>query len=110
MARSLHYEILSYPYWGTDRTQQPIQIAGGMVGRVIEDIAVNQEPLRTNYNHNNINVLMRPAIQQDTSQMGTVSNTPQFAVTDPGKLYSALLDSVPDVNPKGKSNGPQRVS
>jgi len=93
-----------------DRTQDPRRIAGGLVTNMIEDLPVNQEPSKTDYNTNYINVVMRPTVKQDTSQMGTAGDSPTWGVTDPTRLYTALLDSVPDADPhakKGKkSNGP----
>lgn len=96
-------DIMSYPYWPRDKTQDPYRIAGGLISREVEDIGINQEPAR-GFNQNFVPVLMRPAIKQDTSQMGTQGRGGElYAVTTPGQLYKALLDSVPD--PNGQKGG-----
>jgi len=97
-------DILTFPYWGRDKTQDPLLIAGGIVSRELTDLSVNREPLRTDYSANYINVLMRPKVRQDTSQMTNQADRPTYGVTNPGGLYAALLASVPD--PEGtKPNG-----
>jgi len=97
-------DILTYPYWTTDKTQDPGRIAGGILARELQDIGINQEPGRTNYSQNYIQVLMRPAIKQDTSQMTNQADHLTYGVTNPGGMFAALLAGVPDPTPTGKGS------
>jgi len=103
-------DIMTFPYWATNKTQDTARIPGARLRHALEDIDLNREPLRTDYSHTYINVLMRPRIQQDTSQMTNLSHLPSYGVTNPGGLYGALLDSVPSIETgftarKAGSNG-----
>jgi hypothetical protein len=100
--QSATQDILSFPYWGRDKRQDPFTIPGAMVSHNLEDLSINLEPLRTDYNHNNIGLIMRPNVKQDTSQMTNAGDVPTYGVTNPGGLYAALLSSVPDLPPEMK--------
>jgi len=97
---TLTQQIMSYPYWPRDKTQDANRIAGGLVAREIQDIGINRVPMQQDYSSLNIPVLMRPVVRQDTSQMTTQADRVIYGVGNPGGLYSSLLASVPDVNPK----------
>jgi len=98
-------DILTFPYWPTDKTQNPNLIPGSILQNELIDLRINLEPGRTDYNNNFVPVLMRPAIGQDTSQMGNLADHPTYGVTNPGGLYADLLASVPDPNAQGKQTG-----
>jgi hypothetical protein len=96
-------DILTFPYWPMDRTQDEYQIPGVLISHSIQDLDQNRIPAQTDYNLNFVSVLMRPAVRQDTSQMGTLADHPTYGVANPGGLYRDLLSSVPDVAPSGEA-------
>jgi len=101
-------EIMSYPYWPSDRTQDPANIRGVFVRNELQDLGINREPLRTDYDPLYINVsITRPNLPQDMSQMGTLADHPTYGVSQPGGLYADLMGSVPslgDTTPTGKGS------
>ena len=103
---NIRNDILTFPYWPTDRTQNALYIPGGILGRELQDIAINTEPLRET-NHNNIPVVMRPRLGQDLSQMANLSDHPTYGVTAPGGLFADLLASTSaPTTEKGAAHGP----